>query len=81
MTGEEEQIVADFSEEALCANGDQIVSDPLEERSMVATSAEVRMFLFSPDSIGFSLCLLFIICRFVAFSGARGTLARGRGLS
>ena len=46
VTGEEEQIVADFSEEALCANGDQTVSDLLEERSMVATSAEILLSLF-----------------------------------
>ena len=59
--------MADFSEEALCADGGQIVPDPLEERSMVATSAEVCFcFFFCPYSIGFSFCLLFIICHFVA---------------
>ena len=45
VTGEEEQIVADLSEEALCADGDEIVPDPLEERSMADTSAKVSSVL------------------------------------
>ena len=40
VTGEEEQFVADLPEEVLCADGDETVPDPLEERSMVATSTK-----------------------------------------
>lgn len=46
VAGEKEQIVVNVSEE-VCADGDQIVPDPLEERSMVATSTGVCMLLFS----------------------------------
>ena len=46
MTGEEQQIEPDLiepdlNEEALLTDSDQVVPDPQEERSMVATSAEV----------------------------------------
>ena len=41
VTGEEQRIGADLEEEVL-SDGDHLVPDPLEERSMVATSAEVQ---------------------------------------
>lgn len=43
VTGEEQQI--DLDEEAVPTDGDQIVPDPLEERTMVATSAEVHTYM------------------------------------
>lgn len=41
MTGEEQQIEPDLNEEAVHADGGQVVPDPLEERTVVVTSAEV----------------------------------------
>ena len=41
MTGEEQQIEFDLTEEAVQAGCDQEVPDPLEEKAMVVTSAEV----------------------------------------
>ncbi len=38
VTGEEQQIEPDLDEEAVCTDD---VSDPLDEKTMVATSAEV----------------------------------------
>ena len=46
MTGEEQQIEHDLSEEAMHTDSDQVVPDPQEERSMVATSAEVYTCFF-----------------------------------
>lgn len=40
MTGKEQQVEPDFSMEAVPTDDDQVVPDLLEERSMVATSAE-----------------------------------------
>lgn len=42
MTGEEQQIELNLDEEAFYTDSDQVVPDPQEERSMVATSAEVH---------------------------------------
>ena len=47
MTGEEQQIEPDFNEEAMRTDSD--VPDPQEERSMVATSAEVYTCFFVSD--------------------------------
>lgn len=44
VTGEEQQIEPDLTEEAVQAAGDQEVPDPLEEKAMVVTSAEVCLF-------------------------------------
>ena len=41
MTGEELQIEPDLDEDAVRTDGNQVVPDPLEEKSMVETSAEV----------------------------------------
>ena len=41
----EQQIEPDLNEEAIHADGDQVVPNPQEERSMVAISAEVLVFL------------------------------------
>ena len=46
VTGEEQQIGPDLIEEVVCTESDQVVPDPQEERSMVATSAEVYIYLF-----------------------------------
>lgn len=51
MTGEEQQTELDLTEEAVQADGNQEVPDPLEKKAMVVTSAEVifqynRNFLF-----------------------------------
>ena len=49
--GEEQQIEPDLIEEAVRTDSDQVVPDPQEERSMVATSAEVyTCFLVSDCS-------------------------------
>ena len=45
MTGEEQQIELDLDEEAVRTDNDQMVPDPQEERSMVATSAEVHYII------------------------------------
>lgn len=45
VTGEELEIQLDFDEEAVHTDGDQVVPDPQEERSMVATSGEVCILL------------------------------------
>ena len=42
MTGEEQQIELNLDEEAFHTDSDQVVPDPREERSMVATSAKVH---------------------------------------
>ena len=41
MTGKEQQIKPYLNEEAMHSDGDQVVPDPLEEQTMVVTSAEV----------------------------------------
>ena len=41
VTGEEQGIEPDLNEEAEHPHNDQLVPDPQEERSMVATSAQV----------------------------------------
>ena len=41
VTGEEQHIELDLTEEAVSADNTQIVPDPLEEKTMVATSAKV----------------------------------------
>ena len=41
VTGEEQQIKLNLDKEAFHTDSDQVVPDPQEERSMVATSAEV----------------------------------------
>ena len=47
VTGEEQQIEPDLDEEVVGTDGgDQVVPDPLKERTMVATSAEVYTYLF-----------------------------------
>ena len=42
MTGEEQQIELNLDEEAFDTDSDQVVPDAQEERSMVATSADVH---------------------------------------
>ena len=44
MTGEEQQIEPDLDEEAVHTDSDQVVPNPQEERSMMATSAEVHVY-------------------------------------
>ena len=46
VTGEEQGIEPDLDEEAEHPHDDQLVPDPQEERSMVATSAEVYTCFF-----------------------------------
>ena len=46
MTGEEQQIELNLDEEAFYTDCDQVVPDPQEERSMVATSAEVHYNMY-----------------------------------
>ena len=46
VTGQDDQLEPDLSEEATNTESDQLVPDPQEERSMVATSAEVCIYLF-----------------------------------
>ena len=46
VTGGEQEIECDLGEEVVCTGGDQVVPDPLEEQSVVVTSAEVRIYLF-----------------------------------
>lgn len=41
MAGEEQQTELDLTEEAVQADGDQEVPDPLEEKTMVVTSSQV----------------------------------------
>ena len=41
VTGDEQQTELDLSEEAVQDDGEQEVPDPLEEKTMVVTSAEV----------------------------------------
>ena len=45
VTGEEQQVELDLDEEAVRTDNDQVVPDPQEERSMVATSAEVHYII------------------------------------
>ena len=45
VTGEEQQIEPDLTEEAVQAAGDQEVPDPLEEKTMVMTSEDVILLL------------------------------------
>ena len=60
MTGEEQQIEPDFNEEAMRTDSD--VPDPQEERSMVATSAEVyTCFLVSDCSFIYRFFLCFAV--------------------
>ena len=47
VTGEEQQIEPDLIEEEVRTDSDQVVPDPQEERSMVATSAEVYTCFFN----------------------------------
>ena len=42
VTGEEQQIELNLDDEVFHTNSDQVVPDPQEERSIVATSAEVH---------------------------------------
>ena len=44
VTGEKLQIEPDFDEEAVRTDENQVVPDPLEEKSMVLTSAVVHTF-------------------------------------
>ena len=43
VTGEEQQTELDLTERAVQADGDQEVPDPLEEKTMTVTSAEVNL--------------------------------------
>lgn len=45
VTGEEQQVELDLTEEAVQAGGDQEVPDPLDEKEMVVTSAEALVEL------------------------------------
>ena len=75
VTGEEQQIEPDLNEEAVHTDGDQVVPDPLEERSMVATSAEVFTCFFVSDSCnGLLRCAVYNFSFCVA-SGTRGARA------
>ena len=78
VTGEEQQIEPDLIEEAVCTDSDQGVPDPQEERSMVATSAEVyTCFLVSDCSntivylMDLFFVLLFYKVQFVMLCGFR----------
>lgn len=48
VTGQEEdtELQLDSIEEAVPTNSDQVVPDPQEERSMVATSSEVHTYMY-----------------------------------
>ena len=75
MTGEEQQIEPDLNEEAMHTDSDQVVPDPQEERSMVATSAEVYTRFVSDCSntivylMDFFFVLLFYKVQFVMLCG------------
>lgn len=77
VTGEEQQIGSDFNEEAVCTDGGQVVPDPLEERSMVATSAEVYTCIFSKHHSLFNGLPCFVVhdLSFCVASGTRGARA------
>ena len=65
VTGQDDQLEPDLSEEATNTESDQLVPDPQEERSMVATSAEVCIYLFFVSdchSLDFYFVLLFKKC-------------------
>ena len=79
VTGEEQQIEPDLNEEAMHADGDQVVPNSQEERSMVATSAEVLVSHCSNAIVylnGFFV-LLFTKCNLscCVASGTRGARA------
>ena len=60
VTGDEQQIEPDLTEEAVQAAGDQEVPDPLDEKAMVVTSVEVIFVLDCYNTIvGFFFVLLF----------------------
>lgn len=55
VTGEEQQIEPDLTEEAVQAAGDQEVPDPLDEKTMVVTSAEVMFVSDCSTTLLFTL--------------------------
>ena len=76
VTGEEQQIEPDLNEEAVHTEGDQVVPDPLEERSMVATSAEVyTCFICLRLFNELFLCCAVYNFSFCVASGTRGARA------
>ena len=76
VTGEEQQIEPDLNEEAVHTDGDQVVPDPLEERSMVATSAEVYTCFFCLRLFNeLFLCCAVYNFSFCVASGTRGARA------
>ena len=71
VTGEKLEIEFDLEEEAVFTGGDQEVPDPLEEESMVATSAEVHtcficfsIIVYFMDISLFCCSQVFILCGF-----------------
>lgn len=69
VTGEEQDSDFDLSEEGVNADGSQVVPDPLEEKTMVATSAEVFFVSDCSNVIIFGFFLFtvynfFILCCF-----------------
>ena len=80
VTGEEQQIQPDLNEEAMHPDSDQVVPDPQEERSMVATSSEVYTCFCSNTVVylmDFSFVFLFTKCNLscCVASGTRGAQA------
>ena len=69
VTGEEQDSDFDLSEEGMDADGSQVVPDPLEEKTMVATSAEVFVSDYSNVIIVGFFVYNFLFC---VASGTRG---------
>ena len=62
VTGEEQPIEPDLTEEAMQADGNQVPPDPLDEKTMVVTSAGSEVILVSNGCntiLGFFFVLLF----------------------
>ena len=58
VTGEEQDGDFDLSEEGMKADGSQVVPDPLEEKTMVATSAEVFILMVASSCKTHEMCIV-----------------------
>lgn len=76
VIGEKLQIEPDLDEDAVHTDDDQVVPDPLEEKSMVVTSAEVHTYFFEIALISVYWAFLsFAVLQYFLFcvaSGSRG---------
>lgn len=76
VIGEKLQIEPDLDEDAVHTDDDQVVPDPLEEKLMVVTSAEVHTYFFKIALISVYWAFLsFAVLQYFLFcvaSGSRG---------